>query len=512
MPSRRRLKNEAMEAASKGNWKVAAGLYGKLELMEDEGLWPLKQGECLRKLGDNAAAVQALSRAMESYARKDLLLKAIAVCKVILEIDPKHTRAQQKLATLHTARMGDAQPTSDVHPVPETDPAVGAPADPPLTDSEAPIPVDLVTTAWSPAVRAGPRTRPPRAASGIGPALSGTETPSGHLARLAPLNPESAPPLVQTLSLATLVPGAHPVEQSAHRESCFATEIPINADDFTPSPSRVTQVLPAPQAVARVVLPKTPFLSALSEDQLRTVIDRVQLIALETDEVLFSAGDAGDVLYVVASGEIAVLAPQEVARLHEGEFFGEIALLTNQARTTTTRATTPSQVLALGRTLVHDLVAESPELLKILLRFLRDRLVAILADTSPMLASFPDGERRALASKFHFLEVARHSQMVNQGEDACGLFILLAGEAIVIKDGKEVAHLRSGAIFGEVSVVPRGPASATVITLEKSFVLCLHRSELGVILMTHPQVLAYLTSLADNPTGLSLDTGGGARP
>jgi cAMP-dependent protein kinase regulator len=97
----RKLKDEASEAVGKANWKKAASLYVKLEQHERNGLWPLKLGECLRKQGHKAEAIKALTRAVDIHAKADLLLKAIAICKIILEIDPSHTKTQQSLAAFH---------------------------------------------------------------------------------------------------------------------------------------------------------------------------------------------------------------------------------------------------------------------------------------------------------------------------------------------------------------------------------------------------------------------------
>ena len=109
----RKLKNEASDAAAKSNWKKAASLYATLEQHERDGLWPLKLGECLRKLGHKVEAIKALTRAVDIYAKADLLLKAIAVCKIILDIDPNHTKTQQALAAFHASRSGTP---SDVLP------------------------------------------------------------------------------------------------------------------------------------------------------------------------------------------------------------------------------------------------------------------------------------------------------------------------------------------------------------------------------------------------------------
>jgi CRP-like cAMP-binding protein len=484
MADLRKVKDEASDAAAKSNWKKAASLYSTLEQHERNGLWPLKLGECLRKLGHKAEAIKALTRAVDIYAKADLLLKAIAVCKIIIEIDPHHTKTQQALAAFHASRSGTQAGQAPVAPVA----TAGQPT---------------CAQAWAPAahVRGGDTAiwRP------VGPLAGAREVSLPRLAPLvpAPLANEPAPALLREFNLAAMLPGARQSDEVPAVGDGAALEIPIDSDE----PAflvREGQGLARPakprgrRTMARAVLPKTPFFSVLSVEQLCAAIERVQLIQLEAGQVLFARGDAGDDLYVVASGEIAVLVPQEVARLQEGDIFGEIALLAHQPRNATTRATVPSQVLALDRTLVHYLISGSPEFLKVLLRSLRDRLIATLAHTSPLFASFSDLERAALTARFRFLEVDRNVRVVEQGKKATGLYVLLAGEAAAVIDGAPVAHFQAGDVFGEISLIAGHPATATVVTLERSFVLQLPRSDFNEVIMTHPQVLEYLGSLADD--------------
>ena len=111
MADLRKLKQEALEAAAAGNWRKAATCYANLERVDaSDPAWGLKLGECLRKLGNDAEAIKSFSRAAAAYAKQDVLLKAIAVCKIILAIDPKHTRALDLLASLHAAQEGYARP------------------------------------------------------------------------------------------------------------------------------------------------------------------------------------------------------------------------------------------------------------------------------------------------------------------------------------------------------------------------------------------------------------------
>jgi CRP-like cAMP-binding protein len=452
MADLRKLKNEALEAAGKGNWRKAAWCYANLEKHEPaEPGWSLKLGESLRKMGNNGEAIKALGRAVNGYAKNGLVLKAIAVCKIILSIDPSHSHAQELLDSFYAAQRNPK------------DPGVQLP-------KRSPPPLSSVPTVV--AAPAAPVTPPA-------------------------VNAAPAPPPMRQLRLAALMPGSRQSDQVPAAGSSGAMEIPID-DDFAPV---VASTHPHKGAgrntMARFVLPKAPFFSVLSRPLFHMAVERVRLIQLAAGEILFSQGDPGDALYVVAWGEIAVLAPQEIARLSEGEFFGEIALLADRPRNATVRATVDSQVLAFDRALLGDLVAGSPELLKVLLRFLRERLVARLAETSPLFAPFTPLERLGLSARFHFLEIDVGLRILDEGERSPGLFVLLAGEANAVTGGRIVAHLESGDAFGEISLITNQPATASIETLCKSFVLYLPRADFTEIIMTHPQVLEHISSLAE---------------
>ena len=453
MADLRKLKNEALSAAGKGNWRKAAWCYANLEKDEPaEPGWALKLGECLRKMGKDGEAIEALGRAVGGYAKNDLTLKAIAVCKIILGIDPKNSHTQDLLDSFYAILR---KPTDLGVPLPSRSPSL-----------QVPRPTAVVAL-LAPTAAAAPVDAPP------------------------------APPPLRKLRLAALVPGSCQSQQIPAVGGSGAMEIPID-DELAPASAAPTHPHKGAgrNTMARFVLPKTPFFSVLSRELFQMAVERVRLIQLAAGEILFSQGDPGDALYVVAWGEIAVLAPQEIARLSEGQFFGEIALLADRPRTATVRATVDSQVLAIDRALLSDLVAGSPELLKVLLRFLRERLVATLAETSPLFAPFSPLERLGLAARFHFLEIDEGLRMLEEGGKSPGLFVLLAGEAHAVAGGCIVANLESGDAFGEISLITNQPATASVEALSKSFVLYLPRADFSEIIMTHPQVLEHISSLA----------------
>jgi len=495
MPDLRKLKNEAIEAVGKGNWRKAATCYANLEKDEPrDPSWPLKLGESLRKLGNDAEAVKALGRAARGYATGDLLVKAIAVCKIILGIDPAHTQTQDMLAALHASQR---QAAPEAVPLPKRTPP------PPTAAPAFPSPIEMVAAETEPALPPGQPLPSVPSPSGVAMSSAASSRPVNSGA--APVAP-AAPPLAR-LRLAALVPGARQSQNLPTSGSSAAMEIPVD-DEFTSAPRPVTSPHRGAgrQTMATFVLPKTPFFSVLSRPLMHMAIDRVRLIQLGAGEVLFSRGDPGDDLFVVAWGEVAVIVPgrdgaagaHEVARLGEGEFFGEIALLSDQPRTATVRATVESKVLAFDRALLADLVAASPDLLVVLLRFLRERLIANLADMSALFTPFTPLERLALATRFQFVEVDEGLLMLDERSRSPGLFVLLAGEAQATVSGKSVASLLPGDVFGEISLITGQPSTASVTAACKSFVLFLPRTDFSEVIMTHPQVLEYLSSLVES--------------
>ena len=88
----------------------------------------------------------------------------------------------------------------------------------------------------------------------------------------------------------------------------------------------------------------------------------------EPGQVIFREGDRGDWLYVVTEGEVEVLktipgrGEQPVRRLGVGECFGEIALVSDMARSATVRAVSATNVLAVDREAFQAMFSSLPPL------------------------------------------------------------------------------------------------------------------------------------------------------
>jgi len=314
-------------------------------------------------------------------------------------------------------------------------------------------------------------------------------------------SPSHAP--LEAVMLTEMMPGATP-DISINPELSGIAEIPLAETSPLDSPRQAKSG--EPTAEAREQLSRAPLFGSLDPDSLRRLITRVQLVQLKEGEVLFRQGDPAEILYVVADGAVVPIAEEgnrkKLAVLESGSFFGEIALMTNAPRNATIEAIVDTLLLAIDRATMWELIKERPEVLKVMIGFLRDRLVDRLMRTNPLFLAFPARQRPAMAKLFRFLEVRSGTPLIEQGQPAQNLFALLAGTAEVIQMGidsdKVVAELDPGSIFGEMSLLNQAPAMAAVVTNTKCWVLALSRRRLMRLIARNPDAEAIITRISNS--------------
>ncbi len=97
-------------------------------------------------------------------------------------------------------------------------------------------------------------------------------------------------------------------------------------------------------------LKKVDLFDNLTPNTLSEVADKMMVHEAEPGDIVIRQGDPGDLFYLIRSGKVDVLQNEKkVAALDEGAYFGEAALITNEPRNATIRATEKSIFYALGK-------------------------------------------------------------------------------------------------------------------------------------------------------------------
>jgi CRP/FNR family transcriptional regulator, cyclic AMP receptor protein len=123
-------------------------------------------------------------------------------------------------------------------------------------------------------------------------------------------------------------------------------------------------------------LAKAPLFSALSKQELGALAKATEDLEVEEGKVLTREGDLGREFFVIVEGEVSVTRDgNELRRLGPGEFFGEIALIyENARRTATVTSTSPLRFFVLTRQSFRSLLEHQPEIEDKVMAALEERL------------------------------------------------------------------------------------------------------------------------------------------
>jgi cAMP-dependent protein kinase regulator len=126
-------------------------------------------------------------------------------------------------------------------------------------------------------------------------------------------------------------------------------------------------------------VPKSPLFEVLTEVERDALIREMELESHDEGSVIISEGQPGASMYIIGSGEVKVYtrgpggSTLYLAKLGEGEFFGEVSMLTGKPRTATITASQRTELLRLDKEKLDNALAKHPGILKVLNEFYQRR-------------------------------------------------------------------------------------------------------------------------------------------
>src|SRR5215470_587799 len=114
------------------------------------------------------------------------------------------------------------------------------------------------------------------------------------------------------------------------------------------------------------------------EDFLGLFNNETEVITLQPGQELFKKGDRGNYLYIVKSGEVQVVDGNHVFEtVAAGGIVGEMALISEDARSATVRAVIPTVVIPIDQRRFLFLVQQTPFFAVRVMRVMSARLKAM---------------------------------------------------------------------------------------------------------------------------------------
>ncbi len=102
----------------------------------------------------------------------------------------------------------------------------------------------------------------------------------------------------------------------------------------------------------RELLEKVPFLKGAEATLVTTLVFSLKHHIFLPGDIIFRKGDIGHNLYILSEGKVEILSKNDaevIATLSEGQFFGELALVTEEPRSATVRSVGISELYTLSK-------------------------------------------------------------------------------------------------------------------------------------------------------------------
>lgn len=244
-----------------------------------------------------------------------------------------------------------------------------------------------------------------------------------------------------------------------------------------------------------------PLFSLVDDADLNDVLRLFRPVELIEGDILFKEGDPGRAMWVLGEGaEVSVATtvakgpPVPVALAAQGDVLGEMALVDDGPRSGTAVVIHTGPAYQIDADEFHAMRAVFvPAAFKVLrkicmdlcvrLRRTNERLVPSgrldveteslpkgprpdtqMVDRFPAFRGLPAIVKLALGQKLEVIELTEMTPIFAEGERADAAYFIVKGDVSVGRNGKTLANLPEGTIFGVVGCIDAGVRSASCVT------------------------------------------------
>lgn len=440
-----------------------------------------KLAETYARMGKTQSAIREYQSVAGAYAADGLLLKAIAINKVILNLDPRHTETQGALAELYAKKRGDysSQIPAGVAMPEAMNAARGGGRRPAARitgrASREEVLAALEAAKKKPGTQSGGPPLPPNVTQDIDVDAiidvdgdSGVEILSVDEAGAAvdPAPNDAAASAIMSLvgaAQTNQTQGERPPTGGIDLNTDFDIDINASSDDGA-APIPTLDLSPSDaviEADAGALLPPSTGRSPDPQAPLATLVGEA------IDSAEGAAEEDGHA--VAASPAFSAIETNEEALEALGDLTADAQLPPDES--------------------LHD--DDDDMLLEL------DEPAPVQADELPPIPLFSDLSPQAFITfteRMGLRPLGAEERLIAEGDRGSSMFIIVQGRVKVVReqtdDGKPLllAELGEGAFFGEMALLSNAPRTASVIAIEDTMVFEISRELLDDIVAEHESV------------------------
>jgi thioredoxin reductase/CRP-like cAMP-binding protein/Fe-S-cluster-containing hydrogenase component 2 len=199
---------------------------------------------------------------------------------------------------------------------------------------------------------------------------------------------------------------------------------------------------------------RLPLFTDLSDPQFRELIIDSTVHVKKRGEIIFERNDYTDSFYSVVSGAVAIqISEQKSYGFSQGNFFGEMGLLSGRRRTATVRAAEDCVLLESPRKQILKLLSSVPSVKKALdeVFMIRALQTSVFPDADPMF--LVELTKRAKMRNFKKGEV-----LFKEGDSASEVYVIRKGSVKISRrnhKGLDIAqtYIPAGNLVGEMALI-----------------------------------------------------------
>ncbi|MBI2413714.1 MAG: cyclic nucleotide-binding domain-containing protein [Deltaproteobacteria bacterium] len=388
-------KERAEGLFARGMYSEALATYEKIKAYgEKDPRIFLRMGDIARKDNDDKAAVNHYKSAAGAFGRLGFVIKAIAVCKMIINIDPTEEAVQKKLAELCAGERqteGHQAPTARLSGPEPKAPQPQERHEPPVTVPKTPLFSDFNEAEFLEVVR---KVRSKALKDGEYLFREGDPGDSIFLVAEGEVEVEGRAKDSSRVKLATLKEGSifgefgffsgsrRTSDVRAVKDSVILEITKAEIEEIIRTHERVSIILFNfyKERVVDRLMALSEIFKPLSAEDRKEILGRLTLKRFDKGASIAKEGERGDTMYLIKSGAVQVWvkdkkgAAKTVATLSEGDFFGEIALATSRPRVASVTALQDTELVEFGRSIIKDVLGRYPEIKGVLERVIRERV------------------------------------------------------------------------------------------------------------------------------------------
>jgi cGMP-dependent protein kinase 1 len=240
------------------------------------------------------------------------------------------------------------------------------------------------------------------------------------------------------------------------------------------------------ESISRALIKHFIFTNLSLESRVEA-ISKMELYLFEANKVIFKQNTFGKNFFIIAKGDVEVLVDnKQVAVLHRGDSFGELALVHDFPRSASVVALSRVYLWGLDRTSFKESVRKlNSETYNENKRFI---------DGFPLFNTLTPEQENSLLESISEFKFRAKQTIVNEGDFGDLCYFIKEGTVKCIKAGNFIGEINVGGYFGEQALLSDSKRTASIIATTDVKCLAISRSNIESALRTKLQHIIFENS------------------